>query len=80
MEKQIKAYNKNFILIAIGQIISTFGASLFRFALSLYILDVTRSCRYFCDCLRNLYDSPSAHAFRRSDRRSVQQGTPDGYV
>ncbi len=57
MKKQIKAYNKNFILIAIGQIISTFGASLFRFALSLYILDVTRSCRYFCDCLRNLYDS-----------------------
>lgn len=41
MKKQIKVYNKNFILIAIGQIISTFGASLFRFALSLYILDIT---------------------------------------
>lgn len=41
MKIQIRAYDKNFILVAIGQIISTFGASLFRFALSLYILDVT---------------------------------------
>ena len=41
MKREIKAYDKNFILVAIGQIISTFGASLLRFALSLYILDIT---------------------------------------
>ena len=41
MKRETKAYDKNFILVAIGQIISTFGASLLRFALSLYILDIT---------------------------------------
>lgn len=34
-------YTKDFILVILGQIISMFGASLFRFALSLYILDIT---------------------------------------
>lgn len=32
---------KDFILVVSGQIISTFGASLIRFALSLYVLDIT---------------------------------------
>lgn len=32
---------KDFILVVTGQIISTFGASLIRFALSLYVLDIT---------------------------------------
>lgn len=34
-------YTKDFILVVLGQIVSMFGASLFRFALSLYILDIT---------------------------------------
>lgn len=33
--------SKDFILVVLGQIVSMFGASLFRFALSLYILDIT---------------------------------------
>ncbi|MDR1736222.1 MAG: MFS transporter [Oscillospiraceae bacterium] len=35
--------NKNFSLVVLGQIISIFGASLLRFALSLFVLDITKS-------------------------------------
>ena len=40
MEKE-KLFNKDFILVIVGQIISLFGSSLLRFSLSLYILDST---------------------------------------
>ncbi len=36
-----KGYTKNFIMMIAGQIISIFGSALLRFALSLYILDIT---------------------------------------
>jgi len=31
----------NFIKLVIGQAVSVFGTSLFRFALSLYVIDIT---------------------------------------
>lgn len=43
----MKSFNKNFYLIIIGQIVSLFGASILRFALSLYILDLTGSAIIF---------------------------------
>lgn len=42
-----KLFNKNFILIGIGQFISMFGNSMQRFAFSLYILDLTGSAAVF---------------------------------
>ncbi|MGA3677223.1 MFS transporter [Lysinibacillus agricola] len=43
MESQIKrkGFSKNFNLMVIGQIISILGSALLRFALSLYVLDIT---------------------------------------
>jgi MFS family permease len=43
MQNTIKPSAKNFRLIVLGQIISVFGASLLRFALSLHVLEVTGS-------------------------------------
>lgn len=40
-------FNQNFILILIGQLISQMGNGIQRFALSLYILDITGSARNF---------------------------------
>ena len=37
----MKSYTKDFNLVVLGQIVSMFGASLVRFALSLYVLDIT---------------------------------------
>ena len=37
----MKAFNRNFILMIIGQIISLFGNAILRFSLSLYVLQVT---------------------------------------
>ncbi|MEN1936147.1 MFS transporter [Paenibacillus sp. 102] len=37
----IKSFPKDFILMVIGQIVSILGATLLRFALSLYVLDIT---------------------------------------
>lgn len=42
-----KLFNKNFTIMVVGQLISLFGNSLQRFALSLYILDVTGSAALF---------------------------------
>ena len=39
----MKAFNRNFILMIIGQIISLFGNAILRFSLSLYVLQVTGS-------------------------------------
>ena len=39
--------NKNFILIVIGQIISLFGNGIIRFALPLYLLQITGSSAIF---------------------------------
>ena len=43
----MKEFSKDFKLVLIGQIISLFGASILRFALSLYILDTTGSATIF---------------------------------
>lgn len=41
MKSKNKLYTKDFSLVLLGQIVSVFGASLVRFALSLYVLDMT---------------------------------------
>ncbi|WP_099469983.1 MFS transporter [Konateibacter massiliensis] len=41
MREKANSYSKDFKLMIVGQIISVFGAALLRFALSLYILDIT---------------------------------------
>lgn len=41
MKSNKNSYTKDFNLVVAGQIVSMFGASLVRFALSLYILDIT---------------------------------------
>lgn len=41
MQNQDNSYSKDFKLMILGQIISIFGSALLRFALSLYILDIT---------------------------------------
>lgn len=40
-------YNKDYVLVLIGQIISMFGNVMFRFCISLYLLDVTKSVSIF---------------------------------
>ncbi|MFR4767209.1 MAG: MFS transporter [Paraclostridium sordellii] len=47
MNTKIKLFNKNFNLLVIGQIISLFGNSILRFALPLYLLDITKSATLF---------------------------------
>lgn len=42
-----KLFNKNFIMVVIGQMISIFGNAVLRFALPLYILDQTGSTTVF---------------------------------
>ena len=44
-------YSKNFMILVIGQIISLFGSSIQRFALSLYLLDLTGSASLFATIL-----------------------------
>ncbi|MCL2081183.1 MAG: MFS transporter [Oscillospiraceae bacterium] len=51
MSKEINPSPRDFRLVVIGQIISIFGSSLLRFALSLYILDVTGSESLFAAML-----------------------------
>lgn len=43
----MKLFNKNFVLVVIGQIISLFGNAILRFALPLYLLDETGSSVIF---------------------------------
>ncbi|MGL5245190.1 MAG: MFS transporter [Sarcina sp.] len=47
MNDKTKLFNKNFILLVVGQIISLFGNSILRFALPLYLLDTTNSATLF---------------------------------
>ncbi|WP_167959109.1 MFS transporter [Anaerosporobacter faecicola] len=46
-----KLYHKNFIILVLGQIISLFGNAIQRFALSLYLLDLTGSAAIFATIL-----------------------------
>lgn len=46
-----KLYHKNFNILILGQIISLFGSSIQRFALSLYLLDLTGSASMFASIL-----------------------------
>lgn len=43
----MKLFNKDFILVLIGQIISLFGNSILRFALPLYMLNIAKSASLF---------------------------------
>ncbi len=45
--KNTKLFNKDFTLVVVGQIISTFGNGILRFALPLYLLKVTGSAFIF---------------------------------
>lgn len=45
--KQKKLFKKDFLLIVIGQIISLFGNTILRFALSMIVLDITGSITIF---------------------------------
>ncbi len=47
----MKIFNRNFTLMVIGQIISITGASILRFALSLYVLDITKRADVFATIL-----------------------------
>lgn len=49
--KQKNLYNKNFMILVVGQIISLFGSAIQRFALSLYLLDLTGSASIFATIL-----------------------------
>ncbi|MCC0635764.1 MFS transporter [Clostridioides sp. ES-S-0001-02] len=51
MTKSLNTFNKNFNLMVLGQIISLFGASILKFALSLYILDMTGKAGIFATIL-----------------------------
>lgn len=51
MVKLLNTFNKNFNLMVLGQIISLFGASILKFALSLYILDMTGKAEIFATIL-----------------------------
>ncbi|HBE9438275.1 transporter, Major Facilitator Superfamily (MFS) [Clostridioides difficile] len=51
MVKSLNTFNKNFNLMILGQIISLFGASILKFALSLYILDITGKAEIFATIL-----------------------------
>ena len=42
-----KLFHRDFTLVVIGQLISLFGNTILRFALSLYVLDVTASATVF---------------------------------
>ena len=54
----MKAFNRNFILMIIGQIISLFGNAILRFSLSLYVLQVTSSASIFATILAVSYFRP----------------------
>ncbi len=43
----MKEFSKSFKLVVVGQIISLFGSSILRFALSLYVLEITGSATIF---------------------------------
>lgn len=45
--KTIKLFGRDFTIMVLGQIISLFGNSILRFALSLYVLDLTGSAAVF---------------------------------
>ncbi|MCT6923005.1 MFS transporter [Metasolibacillus sp.] len=45
------AFSKDFVLVVLGQIISILGAALLRFALSLYVLDITGRADIFAGLL-----------------------------
>lgn len=47
MRRTVNSYSKNFKLLIFGQVISIFGGVLLRFALSLYILDITKRADLF---------------------------------
>lgn len=59
----MKLFNKDFILVLIGQIISLFGNSILRFALPLYMLNITKSASLFgivsaCSFISMIFATP----------------------
>lgn len=72
-----KLFNKNFTIMSVGQFISLFGNSLQRFALSLYILDLTGSATIFSvilalSVLPQIFLAPFGGAFAdRFDKKKI---------
>lgn len=72
-----KLFNKNFTIMVVGQLISMFGNTLQRFALSLYILDVTGSAALFSlilsiAILPEIFLAPFGGAFAdRFDKKKI---------
>ena len=69
----MKAFNRNFILMIIGQIISLFGNAILRFSLSLYVLQVTGSASIFATILGFHTSDHSAIPLRRYSGGSCKQ-------
>ena len=44
-------FNKNFLIIVVGQIVSLFGSTIQRFCMSLYLLEFTGSTATFANIL-----------------------------
>ena len=66
MSRRTSAFSKDFILMAIGQIISLFGNQILRFALPLYLLNQNRFVRFVWNHFSNFIYS---HDFAVSDWR-----------
>lgn len=69
-------FSANFSLIVVGQIISLFGSSIQRFALSLYVLDKTGSASIFANILAlsiipTILIAPISGSIADKDRKSV---------
>lgn len=47
MDTEVKGYSRDFVLVVIGQIISLFGNAVIRFAMPLYLLNLTGSSALF---------------------------------
>lgn len=59
-EKKTKLFRRDFTMVVIGQVISLFGNAILRFALPLYLLQVTESASLFgivtaCSFCRSSY-------------------------
>ncbi|WP_294375103.1 MFS transporter [uncultured Clostridium sp.] len=73
----MKLFNKDFFMVLIGQIISLFGNTILRFALPLYLLNVTKSASLFgivsaCSFIPMIFATPIGGVFAdRINKRNI---------
>ena len=76
----MKLFNKDFLMVLIGQIISLFGNTILRFALPLYLLNVTGSASLFgivsaCSFIPMIFATPLGGIFAdRVNKRNIMVG------